>query len=90
VQDDALRGLPTASADVIVCNPPFHAGTSLDTDVAQRMFREAGRVLRPGGQLWTVYNSPLPYRNAMTRSVGRTVVVDSNRKFTVTVSIKPS
>jgi 16S rRNA G1207 methylase RsmC len=37
-----------------------------------------------------VYNSPLPYRNAMTRSVGRTVVVDSNRKFTVTVSIKPS
>ncbi len=90
VQDDALRGLPTASADVIVCNPPFHAGTSLDTDVAQRMFREAGRVLRPGGQLWTVYNSPLPYRNAMTRSVGRTVVVDSNRKFTVTASIKPS
>ncbi|MFD2840428.1 class I SAM-dependent methyltransferase [Populibacterium corticicola] len=90
VQDDALRGLPTASADVIVCNPPFHAGTSLDTDVAQRMFREAGRVLRPGGQLWTVYNSPLPYRNAMTRSVGRTVVVGSNRKFTVTVSIKPS
>ncbi len=89
-QDDALHGLPTASADVIVCNPPFHTGTSLDTDVAQRIFHEAGRVLRPGGQLWTVYNSPLPYRSAMNRSVGRTVVVDSNRKFTVTASTKPS
>lgn len=88
VQDDALAGLPTASADVVVCNPPFHTGTSLDPDVAQRIFENAGRVLRPGGQLWTVYNSPLPYKGSLNRLVGRTVVVASNRKFTVTVSTK--
>lgn len=88
VQDDALAALPTASADVVVCNPPFHMGTSLDTDVAQRIFENAGRVLRPGGQLWTVYNSPLPYKGSLNRLVGRTVVVASNRKFTVTVSTK--
>lgn len=88
VQDDALAGLSTASADIVVCNPPFHTGTALDTDVAQRIFENAGRVLRPGGQLWTVYNSPLPYKGALNSLVGRTVVVASNRKFTVTVSTK--
>lgn len=86
VQDDALEGLPTASADVIVCNPPFHTGTALDTDVATRMFENAGRVLRPGGQLWTVYNSPLAYKSTLNKLVGRTQVVATNRKFTVTVS----
>lgn len=88
-QDDALESLAAASADVVVCNPPFHTGTALDTDVAVRMFRNAGRALRPGGQLWTVYNSPLPYKGALTRAVGPTRVVATNRKFTVTVSTKP-
>lgn len=88
VQDDALNGLPTASADVIVCNPPFHTGTSLGTDVAVRIFENAGRVLRPGGELWTVFNTPLAYGPALKRAVGPTRVVASNRKFTVTVSTK--
>jgi len=88
VQDDALRGLPTASADVVVCNPPFHTGAALDTDVARTMFEQAGRVLRAGGELWTVFNSPLPYLSALRRAVGPTQVVSQNRKFTVTVSTK--
>ncbi len=88
-QDDALTGLPTASADVVVCNPPFHTGTTLDTDVAERMFEQARRVLRPGGELWTVFNTPLPYQGVLRRTVGRTSTVAQDRKFTVTRSVTP-
>jgi len=43
-------------------------------------------VLKPEGQLWTVFNSHLPYRNQLTRAVGPTHVIGRNAKFTVTMS----
>jgi 16S rRNA (guanine1207-N2)-methyltransferase len=57
-----------------------HAGIALS------LFDEAARVLKPGGELWTVFNSHLAYRAALMRSVGPTRVVGQNPKFTVTVS----
>jgi hypothetical protein len=38
--------------------------------VAERLFAGAARVLRPGGELWCVYNSHLPHREALRRIVG--------------------
>jgi 16S rRNA (guanine1207-N2)-methyltransferase len=88
VRDDALSSVPDASADLLVCNPPFHSGTAVDTEDAQRMFDAAGRVLRPGGELWTVYNSHLTYRRILSRSVGPTEMMGQNPKFTVTRSVR--
>jgi 16S rRNA (guanine1207-N2)-methyltransferase len=89
LRDDAMSTLADASVDLIVCNPPFHRGTSLSLRASLRLFQAAGRVLRPGGQLWTVFNSPLPYRGQLTRAVGPTQVIGRNPKFTVTVSTRP-
>jgi len=89
LRDDAMSTLADASVDLVVCNPPFHQGTSVSAGVSLRLFRAAGRVLRPRGQLWTVFNSPLPYQGQLTRMVGPTRVVGRNPKFTVTVSTKP-
>lgn len=86
---DGLHGYDGASADLIVCNPPFHQGTTRDSSTAFTMFGGAGRVLRPGGELWTVYNSHLPYRAALRRGVGPTDIVGQNRWFTVTRSRVP-
>ncbi|MFP5373021.1 MAG: methyltransferase, partial [Actinomycetes bacterium] len=58
------------------------------TTAADRLFAAAGRVLRPGGELWTVYNSALRYKPTLTRLVGPTRVVDRTPKFTVTVSTR--
>ena len=88
LRDDAMSSLPDASVDLIVCNPPFHLGTSVDIGIAQRLFDAAGRVLRPGGQLWTVFNSHLSYRSQLNRAVGQTRVIGRNTKFTVTVSTR--
>ena len=88
LRDDALSTLPDGSADLVVCNPPFHAGTTLETDAAHRMFAAAARVLRPGGELWTVYNSHLRHKSALARTVGPTTMVRQDPKFTVTRSVR--
>lgn len=87
-RDDAMATLPASSVDLIVCNPPFHEGASLHTGSANKMFSAAGRVLAPGGELWTVYNTHLGYRRALMDEVGPTETVGRNAKFTVTRSVR--
>jgi 16S rRNA (guanine1207-N2)-methyltransferase len=87
-RDDAASTVADASVDLVVCNPPFHVGAAVVTAAADRLFAAAGRVLRPGGELWTVYNNQLPHRSALRRLVGPTRVAASDRRFTVTVSTR--
>ncbi|TXN28621.1 class I SAM-dependent methyltransferase [Lacisediminihabitans profunda] len=86
VRDDGLKSQPDSSADLIVLNPPFHVGATVHTGLADRLFRDAARVLRPGGELWTVYNSHLDYRPTLQSVIGSTREVVRNNKFTVTSS----
>jgi len=87
-RDDALSTRPDGSASFIALNPPFHSGAAVTGRVAGRLFADAARVLRPGGQLWCVWNSPLAYRRALEHAVGPTVQVARNAKFTVTASTR--
>nr|WP_228511919.1 class I SAM-dependent methyltransferase [Clavibacter sp. VKM Ac-2872] len=89
VRDDAGSTVPGGSADLVLLNPPFHTGATVHAGLAPRLFAAAARMLRPGGQLWTVYNSPLGYRPQLTRIVGPTREAGRNAKFTVAVSTKP-
>lgn len=88
VRDFGLSSQPNESADLILLNPPFHTGSTVHSGVALALFTEAARVLRPGGELWTVSNSHLQYRPALTRVVGETHQAGRNEKFTVTVSMR--
>lgn len=87
VRDDALSSMPDSSADLIVLNPPFHLEGTVHSGIALKLFTDAGRVLRPGGELWTVWNSHLQYRTPLTTMAGPTRQIARNPKFTVTVSI---
>jgi 16S rRNA (guanine1207-N2)-methyltransferase len=86
-RDDALGSVQSASASLIVCNPPFHLGSAVHAGAAVKLFEAAGRVLAPGGELWTVFNSHLGYGPTLRRLVGPTRVVHRDAKFTVTASI---
>lgn len=88
VRDDALARRPDGSASFIALNPPFHSGSAVTDRLAPRLFADAARVLRPGGQLWCVWNSPLRYRPVLERIVGPTRQVARDPKFTVTVSTR--
>ena len=87
-RDNGLARVGDASASFIALNPPFHVGAAVNEGVAPRLFAEAARVLRPGGELWTVWNSALFYRSALERIVGPTRQVARSKKFTVTVSTR--
>ena len=88
LRDDGLAHQPDASAELIVLNPPFHLGAAVHAGGALRLFEDCARVLAPGGELWTVFNSHLGYRPALTRIVGPTRQIGRNPKFTVTVSAR--
>ncbi|MCU1613123.1 MAG: methyltransferase small [Frankiales bacterium] len=87
-RDDAAATVPDRSVDLVVCNPPFHVGAAVVTAAADRLFAAAARVLRPGGELWCVYNSVLPHRPALGRLVGPTRTVGRGARFVVTVSVR--
>lgn len=88
VRDDGLGAQPDASAELILLNPPFHSGAAVTDAIAPAMFADATRVLRPGGELWCVFNSHLGYRPILERAVGPTRQAGRNPKFTVTVSVR--
>ena len=87
-RDDALQQRPDRSASLIALNPPFHSGAAVTDRIAPRLFADAARVLKSGGELWCVWNSPLGYRTVLERMVGPTRQVARNAKFTVTVSTR--
>lgn len=82
---DGLETLPNATADLVLLNPPFHIGATVHTGIAQRLMADAVRVLRSGGELWTVWNSHLAYRPQLER-LGSTRQISRNSKFTVTAT----
>lgn len=86
VRSDAGDQIAAGSAQLVLCNPPFHADTTVTTDAAEAMFRNASTILQAGGELWCVWNSHLRYRPVLERVVGTTRQIVRTDKFTVTAS----
>jgi 16S rRNA (guanine1207-N2)-methyltransferase len=80
---DGLQGYPENSADLVLCNPPFHQQHTVSAGPALAMLRESARVLRQGGELWLVGNRHLGYHKLLGRWFGSVEAVGSNRKFVV-------
>lgn len=72
--------------DLVVTNPPFHRGTAKDSTPTRDLFEQAGQRLRPGGELWVVFNSHLPYLGWLRELIGPTRVITRDRSYTVTLS----
>lgn len=53
--------------DVIVCNPPFHAGRADRPQLGQSFIEAAAGALGERGQLWLVANRHLPYEATLGR-----------------------
>ncbi|MDP9887989.1 16S rRNA (guanine1207-N2)-methyltransferase [Pseudarthrobacter enclensis] len=90
LQDDALSTFPDGTVETVLLNPPFHVGAGVHAGAGLKMIGAAGRVLAPGGELWTVFNRHLAYVPALERLVGPTDVEGRNAKFTVTRSRRPT
>lgn len=84
---DSLEGFPPDSADLVLCNPPFHQQVAVGDQIATRMFRQSHKVLRKGGELWVVGNRHLGYHKSLKHLFGNVRVVASNPKFVVLASM---
>lgn len=87
---DGLTGVPDASVDVVLNNPPFHSHQATTDATSWRMFTGARRVLRPGGELWVVGNRHLGYHVKLRKLFGNSEVVAGNPKFVVLKAVKQS
>ena len=69
--------------DVIVTNPPFHAGVRTTSAVAVRMIEEAPAHLTAGGEMWVVANRFLDYLTPLRDAFARVQIVHEDNKFRV-------
>ena len=77
--------LPPAAPpyDLIVTNPPFHAGRRTTVAPARALFAAAPRALTPGGRLVVVGNRHLGYGKHLADHFPRVTTVAENDKFAV-------
>ncbi len=80
---DGLTEFADDSADLVLCNPPFHQQHSIVDSVALSMFKQSARVLRAGGELWVIGNRHLGYHKKLRRWFPRVELVASNPRFVI-------
>jgi 23S rRNA (guanine1835-N2)-methyltransferase len=80
---DGLMDVESESADLILCNPPFHQQNTVGDQIAVSLFKQSKRVLRKGGELWVIGNRHLDYHSYLDRLFGGHAVVAANSKFVI-------
>ena len=80
---DGLCDFEASSADLILCNPPFHQQHTVGDQIAVSLFIQSRRVLRTGGELWVIGNRHLNYHSQLQRLFGNHQVIAANAKFII-------
>ncbi len=80
---DGLQEFDLNSADIILCNPPFHQQNAIGDQIANSMIKAAKDVLRKSGELWIVGNRHLNYQLTLKRTFGNYQLVAENKKFVI-------
>ncbi|MFF0752261.1 methyltransferase [Streptomyces sp. NPDC004267] len=85
---DGLADAAPGSVDLVLNNPPFHSHQATTDRTARRMFADARRALRPGGELWVVGNRHLGYHVTLRRIFGNSELVAGDPKFVILRAVK--
>lgn len=83
LQDDCLSSQIENSADLILCNPPFHQQNTITEHIAKQMFQQSYKTLKVGGSLVVVANRHLPYQGQLKKLFGGFNVLAQNNKFII-------
>ena len=87
--EDALSWTADIRYDLVVCNPPFHAGRAADPSLGQKFIEVAARSLSQGGTLALVANRHLPYERTLADAFGQVQAVAEAQGFKVFHAQKP-
>ncbi len=83
---DCLQQVP-GTADLILCNPPFHQAHSISDQIAWDMFKQSRSLLNKNGELWVVGNRHLGYHSKLKKLFGNCHTLAANKKFVVLKAI---
>ncbi|MGB3305912.1 MAG: class I SAM-dependent methyltransferase [Thermomicrobiales bacterium] len=86
---DVYDAVGSERYDLIVSNPPFHQGKTIDYDMPERLIGEAAAHLRPGGSLLIVANAFLAYERLMNRHFHDVQTIASTRQYRVLRASRP-
>lgn len=70
-------------ADLVLLNPPFHTGHTVDGKMAAAMFRQVANKLAGDGECWVVGNRHLGYEKLLKRHFADVQQVGEHPKFTL-------
>ncbi|WP_228389553.1 class I SAM-dependent methyltransferase [Cumulibacter manganitolerans] len=85
---DGLADAAAGSLDVVLCNPPFHAGTTVDEWVGVRLLEQARRALRPGGALYVVANRHLRHHRYLREAFDAVEVLGADARFSALRAVR--
>lgn len=71
--------------DAILCNPPFHSGFAVDSDLSIKFLSNSKRLLRESGKAFFVVNSFIALEQIATQYFDNVDVVASNGSFKLVV-----
>lgn len=86
---DGLTNHAPRSADVIMCNPPFHQADTVTTDVARQLFAQASAVLKQSGQFVVVGNRHLGYHQLLKHYFKQVSTISQDKRFVVLLATQP-
>jgi len=85
---DLLAPVGAYRYDLILSNPPFHAGLAVDYQIAEALIWQSYRALNPGGQLTIVANRFIPYDRLIEEVFGNVTKLSETRRFHVLSGLK--
>ncbi|MFN3581011.1 MAG: methyltransferase [Pseudomonas sp.] len=80
---DGLIDITPGSADLILCNPPFHQQQAVGDEMAKRLFEQSLEALKPTGSLMVVGNRHLGYHVKLRTWFSKVEQLSGNPKFVV-------
>jgi len=80
---DGLEPVQAEQYDLIVTNPPFHAGKPVDLQVTTQFIHDCQARLKPGGRLLLVANRFLPYPAWLQASFAHVERLEETGQFTL-------
>jgi 16S rRNA (guanine1207-N2)-methyltransferase len=80
---DGIQPIGTQQYDLVITNPPFHVGGTVDYGVAQAFIERARRVLAPGGRFLLVANDFIRYEQLLRPAFERVETIARTASYRV-------
>ena len=85
---DLLQAVEKNKYELIVSNPPFHAGKEVNYMISEAMILQSHRALDMGGQLTLVANSFIRYEKMLEKYFRVVDIVAQNNRFRLITALK--